>query len=63
MSEVSEHMTELRVALRDLDEACDAVCALRTQEIYLAMTAVPGTTDALLRLDRARGRARELANA
>jgi hypothetical protein len=55
--------TDLRAALRELEEACDAVCMLRTQKIYLAMIAVPGTTDALLRLDRARERARELANA
>lgn len=59
----TQQTTVLRVALRELEEACDAVCALRTQEVYLMMAAVPGTTDALVRLDRARRRARELVNA
>ena len=54
--------TEMRDALIELEAACDAVCALRSQEIYLSMIAVPGTPDALERLDCARRRAREIAN-
>ena len=57
----NEKITEMRSALIELEAACDAVCALRTQEIYLLMIAVPGTPDALERLDCARRCARELA--
>jgi len=58
-----EMAQDLLDALRELDDACDAVAALRSQELYLAMIAVPGTPDALLRLDRARLRARTLYRA
>ena len=53
---------EMRDAIIELEDACDAICALRSQEIYLLMIAVPGTSDALERLDCARRRAREIAN-
>ena len=50
---------EMRAALIELEDACDAVCKLRSQEIYLLMIKVPGTSDALERLDCARRRARD----
>lgn len=59
---MSDKTTVIRDALRELEAACNAVCVLRSQEIYLLMIAVPGTSDALERLDNARRRARIIAN-
>ena len=50
---------DLRAALRELEQANEALAASRPQAAYSAMIAA-GQGDALLRLDRARSRARAL---
>lgn len=59
--EAVDRVEVLRAALRELETANDALCALRTPDIYNAMLAVPGTQEALERLDDARRRARKLS--
>jgi hypothetical protein len=59
-SEAAERIARLEATLRELEAACDVVCALRTPDVYRAMLEVRGTQDALLRLDAARKAARDL---
>lgn len=53
-----ERIAVLTEALSELESANEAVCALRSQEVYLAMIAIRGTEAALGRLDSARYAAR-----
>ena len=55
----SDEIAQLRQALRELEDANEAVCAGRSKAAYDAMLAA-GQGDDLLRLDRARAAARAL---
>ncbi|RVT89270.1 hypothetical protein EOD42_25560 [Rhodovarius crocodyli] len=50
----------LREALADMEAACEERAALTAADAYIALLHCEGASDALRKLDRARGRARAL---
>lgn len=62
-SNLAASYVELRVALARMEDCCETLARLRSQEEYLATIATRDGSDALLALDAARTYAREILSA
>ncbi len=51
---------QLKAALKELEAACNELATTRSQQTYLSMIDTDHAGDALVRLDHARVKAREL---